>query len=246
MRAVRAAAAAVTFLTTVPIGRRVALDGEDVARATPLFPAVGALVGAAVAAVALGSTEVMPPLAAAGAALAAGALLTGGMHLDALADTVDALGARPRGRALDVMRDSRIGSFGAIALTLDLLVKAAALAALVAAGHVLVAAVAAGALSRAVVPLLGAALPRARPEGSGAIVAARARMPTAAAAVALAAVFSVPAGWDALGMLAVVVATAAAVGVVARRRFGGVTGDVLGCAVELSETAALVVAASLA
>src|SRR5581483_6204617 len=122
MRAARAALAAVAFLTRVPVGRVVELDGADVARGAALFPLVGAT--------AFGLARVVPSLAAAGIALAVGALLTGALHLDGLADTADSLGAHTRERALEIMRDHAIGAYGAAAVALDLLVKAAALAAL--------------------------------------------------------------------------------------------------------------------
>src|ERR1700740_630547 len=83
-RALRAAAGAVAFLTRLPVGRLVVLDGADVARGAPFFPLVGAGIGAAVAGVAIGLEHVLPALTAAGIALAAGAALTGALHLDAL------------------------------------------------------------------------------------------------------------------------------------------------------------------
>ena len=247
MPAARAVAAAVAFLTVVPVGRWILLGPTDVARGAALFPLVGAGVGAAVGAIAIGLAGPLPVLAAAALALAAGAVLTGGMHLDALADSADALGARSRGRALEIMRDPRIGSFGALALTLDLLAKAAALAALTAAGGAVLAALAAGAVARGTAPVLAFALPAARRDGSGAIVAtgrARAAPATAGAIAVVAAVGA--AGWTGVAMLAVAAAVVGAVGLVAWLRLAGVTGDVLGAAVELAETAALLFAAGLA
>src|SRR5581483_3157637 len=166
--AARPPAAALAFLTRVPVARLVALDGRDVARGAALFPLVGAGIGAAVGGAAAGLVHALPPLAAAGIALALGALLTGGLHLDGLADAADALGARTRERALEIMRDHAIGAYGAAAVALDLLVKAASLAALASHGGVVGAAIAAGALSRAVPALHALALPRARSDGAGA------------------------------------------------------------------------------
>src|SRR6266550_1910501 len=131
----RAAVAAVAFLTRLPVGRLVPLDGDDVARGAVLFPVVGAGIGAAVGGTAAGLVRVLPPLAAAGIALAVGALLTGALHLDGLADTADALGGRSTEHALQIMRDHAIGAYGTVALVLDLLVKAVALAALADAGR---------------------------------------------------------------------------------------------------------------
>src|SRR5713226_885335 len=127
----RGLAAALTFLTRIPLGRRLVLDGDDVARAGPAFPLVGAGIGAAVGGIAAALAHPLSPLLAVALALAVGALLTGALHLDALADTADALGARSRERALEIMRDHAVGAYGAVAIALDLLIKGAALSVLV-------------------------------------------------------------------------------------------------------------------
>ena len=147
--AARGAAAAVAFLTRIPVGRRVALDGDDVARGAVLFPLVGAGIGAVVGATAAGLAHVLPAARRRrDRARRSARLLTGALHLDGLADTADALGARSRERALEIMRDHATGAFGTAALVLDLLVKAAALAALAPHGRtVVVVALAAGALA---------------------------------------------------------------------------------------------------
>ena len=235
----RAVAAALAFLTRIPVGRFVELGGDDVARAGALFPLVGAGIGAAVGGAAALLAGPLPAVAAAGIALGAGALLTGALHLDALADTADALGAPSRERALEIMRDHAIGAYGAVALVLDLLVKAAALAALVSHHRAVAAAVAAGAVSRAVPVALGAALPYARPGGGTGSSTAGAKMWRAAVAVAVAVAFAAVAGRDGLLAAAVAAALALALGLAFRAWLGGVTGDTLGAAVELTELAAL-------
>jgi adenosylcobinamide-GDP ribazoletransferase len=245
---VRAAAAAVTFLTRVPRGRTVSLDGRDVARGALLFPVVGGLVGAAAGGTALLLHPQVPALGAAGIAVAVAAILTGAMHVDALADTADALGAATPGRALEIMRDSRVGAFGVTAIVLDLLVKAAAVSALLERGGALRALVAAGALSRAVSPPLALALPYPRAEGGpGSVLSGRVGWAAAMAAVALAVGIAVAAAsTDGLVMAAAVAGATLALGVFYRRWLGGATGDCLGAATELGETVALVVAAALA
>src|SRR5579885_985235 len=125
MRAARAPLAAVAFLTRVPVGRRVALTQDDVAHAAPVFPAVGAAVGAVVAGVALLLQPPLSPFLSSGIAVAAGVVVTGAFHLDGLADTLDATGAATRERSLEIMRDSRVGTFGAAAVAIDLLVRVA-------------------------------------------------------------------------------------------------------------------------
>jgi adenosylcobinamide-GDP ribazoletransferase len=241
----RGFAAALAFLTRIPIGRLVELDGDDVARGGALFPVVGAGIGAVVGVVAWGLANLLPAFAAAGLALAAGALLTGALHLDALADTADALGAPGRERALEIMRDHAVGAYGTVALVLDLLVKAAVLAALVSHDRVIAAGVVAGATSRAGAVALGAALPYARSGGGTGASMATASVARAAVACVLALGFALAAGRD--GLLAAAAAAGVAVGVGAASRLwlGGVTGDTLGTAVELSELGALLAFAAL-
>jgi adenosylcobinamide-GDP ribazoletransferase len=237
MRAGSSLLAASAFLTRVPVGGA----SYDIGAGAALFPVVGAGVGAAVGGTAYGLAHVVPALVAAGAALAVGALLTGALHLDGLADTADALGARSREAALAIMRDHAIGTYGTVALVLDLLVKAAALAALAGRSRVVLEALAAGALSRAVPVVLGLLLPDVRRDGAGA--AFRVTPRAAVLAVVLAAALAIPA--DPL-LIAVAAGAALLLGAWSRRRFGGRTGDTLGAATELAETAVLVAAAALA
>src|SRR5262245_11857332 len=103
--ALRPAAAAVAFLTRVPLGRVVSVDAGDVGRGAWLFPAVGGLVGGTAGLLADVTAAWLPALAAGALAVALAALLTGALHLDALADTADSLGATSRERALEIMRD---------------------------------------------------------------------------------------------------------------------------------------------
>src|SRR5215208_4026675 len=236
-----ASAAAVTFLTRLPVARGADLDGDDVARATPFFPLVGVGVGALTGGVAVALHPHVSALVAAGLAVAAATLVTGALHVDALADTADA-GGHPRERALEIMRDPRIGSFGAAAVALDLVVKVTVIAQLLEQGGAVGALVAAGAVSRAVSPPLAALLPYPRVGGGpGSVLTGRVRMgavlaPLVAAAIALA-----------LGRPATIAAAAAVavvLGVVYRRWLGGATGDCLGAATEVAETLALVAVAA--
>ena len=242
-RSLRAAAAAIAFLTRVPVGRLV-LGADDVARGAALFPLVGAGIGAAVGATVAGLDTELTVLLAAAVAVALEALLTGAIHLDALADTADGLGAGTRERALEVMRDPAVGSFGATALVLDLLVKVSALVAVAADSRAILAVVAAFALGRAAPLALALALPYARPgSGSGLVLTERAARASLAVGIVLAVGISVAAlGLRGLALAAGAGLACLAVGVVARRRLGGVTGDVLGASAELATTAALVAA----
>jgi adenosylcobinamide-GDP ribazoletransferase len=239
----RGVAGAIAFLTRVAVGRFVALDAADVARGGAVFPLVGAGIGAAVGGVADGLAGALTAPLAAVLGLAVGAALTGVLHLDALADTADALGAATRERALEIMRDHAIGAYGAVALVLDLAAKAAALAALARHGDALRFTVCAAAAARAAPLVLSAALPYARPgAGLGRAVGSTGWARCAVAAT-LAAGFCV---WlDALPLLAAAVGVVLVAGLGARRWLGGVTGDVLGATAELAELAALVTAVTL-
>jgi adenosylcobinamide-GDP ribazoletransferase len=243
----RAVVAAVSFLTRLPLGRRFTLDEADVARGALLFPLVGAGVGAAVGGAALLFHSALPALPAAVLALALGAVLTGGLHLDGLADTADALGADSRKGALRIMRDPGIGAFGATALGLDLLLKAAAIAALLPHGRLVLVLLVAGALSRAIAPPLALALPYARSgPGPGRVLSGRLSSLSAIGSLVLGAgLGAVLLGGRGAIIVGAGFALAALLAVGFRRWLGGITGDTLGAAIELTETLALLVALAL-
>jgi adenosylcobinamide-GDP ribazoletransferase len=239
----RGLAAAVAFLTRVPVGRWIELDAADVARGGALFPLVGAGIGTVVGAIAQAAGGSLTAPVAALLGVAAGAALTGVLHLDALADTADALSAHTRERALEIMRDHAVGAYGAVALVLDLGLKAAALAALVVHHDAVRAAVCAAAAARAVPVVLSTALPYARPSAGLGRVLGGTGWARALVAVAIAAAFCVV--LHAALLLAVAAGVAVVCGIAAQRWLGGVTGDVLGAAAEIAETGALVAAVAL-
>jgi adenosylcobinamide-GDP ribazoletransferase len=207
--ALRAAAAAITFLTRAPLGRVVRIDAHDVARGTWLFPAVGGAVGGAAGLLADVAAGWLPSLAAGGLAVAVAALLTGALHLDALADTADALGARSREHALEIMRDHAVGVFGATALIVVCVVDAAVLGTLAESDDAALVGLAAGAAGRAAMLPSAYVLPYARPgEGQGRLLADIGPA-TLAAGVALAMLLALPAG--AAGLWGVAVAAVCAV-----------------------------------
>jgi len=228
---------ALTTLTVLPV-RAGRVDRRTAAVAMSLAPLVGAVLGAVLAGlfVLLGQGPV-----AATVTVAAGVLLTRGLHLDGLADTVDALGSyRDRDQALEIMKKPDIGPFGVAAIALALLIQAAALTE-VGAGAIVVA-WATGRLGATIACRRG--VPAARPEGLGALVASTVPVPVAAGAAAVitaAAVFAVPGrAWQ--GPVAVVAALLVLLLLLrhAVRRFGGITGDVVGASVETTTTLALV------
>lgn len=230
-RTVAELATAFGLLTRLPIGWLRAGTPPGTAQCVWAWPVVGMAAGALggvvfAAAAALG----MPPFLAALWSLAALVLVTGGLHEDGLADTADGFGGGfTRDRKLAILRDSRIGSYGALALILSLGLRAAAIAAIATPGAVLAALVVAGALGRAsmIGPLL--ALSPARPDGMSASLG---RVPPARAgagfAIALLAalLFAAPHGsGPAIGLA---IAGAAGMAFLAQRQIGGHTGDVLG------------------
>ncbi|WP_442756790.1 adenosylcobinamide-GDP ribazoletransferase [Methylocystis sp. JAN1] len=221
----------------------------DFARASWATPLAGAIIGAVGAgALLVCSILHLPPLVSATCAIGALALATGALHEDGLADVVDGFGGgKTREQKLTIMRDSRLGAYGALALCLSSLLRVFALASALQRGVWLgmFAIVAAGALSRAVglIPLV--TLLPARNDGAGA--SAPTPSPSAlrnalyiGAAVALAPLF----GGASLGQT--VVAEMAAVGAglgvskLAEKQIGGYTGDVLGAAQQAAEIGVLV------
>ncbi|WP_306839141.1 adenosylcobinamide-GDP ribazoletransferase [Catenuloplanes nepalensis] len=242
---------AVTTLTVVPV-RVGVVDRRTAAVAMSVAPAVGVPLGALLAAVLLllGAAGA-PALLAAAVTLGTSTLLTRALHLDGLADTVDALGSYRAGEAgLVVMKKPDIGPFGVATLVLALLIQAAALTALPGAAP---AAVLATVVTAAVTGRLAISwacrrgVPAARPTGLGALVADSVPpLPLAIATAATAAISTaaVP-GRPWQGPLAVFLALAAALLLLrqCRRRFGGITGDVLGATLELATTIALIILA---
>lgn len=238
---------ALSWLTVLPVSGG-AVTRRSCRRAIGAAPVVGLLLGMAALGVLSGLAWVgVPPLAAGLLVVGGLALATRGMHVDGLADTADGLGCYgPPARALEVMRDGGAGPFGVVTLFVVLSVQAVCLSTVVHSGRwwVVPLAVTMGRVALGWCCRRG--VPAARPEGMGALVAgSQPRWVPALWTVLLAAgaVFVVP-GWPWLGPLGVLLAAVLAIGLTAHahRRFGGITGDVLGAAVELCTTAALAVA----
>jgi adenosylcobinamide-GDP ribazoletransferase len=246
-KAVRALAAAVSFLTVLPVARRVALDGADVARGSVLFPLVGAGIGALSGGLVWAVGDHVPPLLAAVIGVAAGAAVTGALHLDGLADCADSYGGRTPEDRLRITRDHTIGTYGGTALLLDLLVRVSALAALAGTSDALLVAAAAGGIGRAGGPVLAAALPYAQTRpGAGEALSAHPSRARAMVAVVVGAVVAFACvGIDAWAVLLVTVVVVPLAGRSASRRLGGVTGDVMGATAELVEIGSLALLVAL-
>jgi adenosylcobinamide-GDP ribazoletransferase len=233
---------ALSFLTRLKLPLRPEAAAQPVGAAVRAFPLVGVLVGTVGGLVyTVADLLGMSPTVSALLAIAAMVILTGGLHEDGLADSADGLGAMTREKALAIMRDSHIGTFGVMALFFVLSLRVVALSY---AGSSIEAAcllIAAASGSRAVVPALMYMLPPARRDGLGWSAGHPDRRRVVDAG-ALGAVIVVVALWPIYwGLLAIAAAAAAAcvVAWLARRRLGGQTGDVLGAAQQLAETAVL-------
>ncbi|MCL6646656.1 MAG: adenosylcobinamide-GDP ribazoletransferase [Dehalococcoidia bacterium] len=234
------------FLTVVPWPAAGAPGARAFRWAPALFPVVGAAVGLAAAAVELAARRALPEPAGVVLAIATAVVLSGGLHLDGLADTCDGVFclASPE-RRLEIMRDSRIGSFGAIAIALDLLVRYAVLIALPppvrSAGLVL--ASAAGRWTM-VVALWG--FPYARPEGAGRRFKEHLRWPALALATiaTLGMALAVAPGTAPIALL-VALGVALGVALLMLSRLPGLTGDCYGAINEVAEVAFLIALAAL-
>ena len=234
---------AVGFLTRLPLPANLPWSVEEQARAARYFPLVGLLIGAGCAGVYALAAQLWPPTIAVLCAMAAGVWLTGALHEDGWADACDGLGgASTRERALEIMKDSRLGSFGAIGLLLMLLTKLHALTALAAAGpwQLGLALGTAHALSRLVPVLLIHALPYARPSGEAKSAAVSLGPGIHGLAVALLCGTLPLLAWPPATAIAMLVTTLLLTLAGARyllRRLGGYTGDCLGAMQQLCELA---------
>jgi adenosylcobinamide-GDP ribazoletransferase len=238
----------ILFCTRLPISHSKPIAGEDVARASWALPVAGALVGTAGGLIYWIAFRLgLSAEAAAALALAATLIATGCLHEDGLADTADGFGGgRDVAHKLEIMRDSRIGTYGACALAMSLILRWSAVMTIAHPSAVTLALIAAHASARAPLPIFMRCVPQARADG----LSARAGPPplTSAAVASL------------LGLLALMVAlgaTAAVVGLLlliltdvflgwlSMRQIGGQTGDVIGAVEQVNEILILLTCAAL-
>ena len=239
---------AVMLLTRLPAGRMAVAPA--IGAAAWAFPVAGALVGGISALVLLVSLAVgIPAGMSAGLALLAGVLATGGLHEDGLADCADGFGGgRDRARKLEIMRDSRIGSYGALALVLALGLRWQGLEAVAGSGETFAAfaLISLAISSRAGLPLALLWMPAARADGMGKSAAGtdllQAAIALAIAALTMAALIGPSA---AMAVLAAQAGVQLGFGCVAMRQIGGQSGDVLGAAQQLAEIAGWLVLAAV-
>lgn len=240
--------AAFALLTRLPVGLIPVPWTRELRRAAWAYPLVGAAVGL------IGGLTYwivhglgVPPVLAAIFAIFATILATGSLHEDGLVDAADGLGGTSPQDRLAIMRDHRIGTYGAIALVLSLGIRVGAVALLAKPWLVITALVAVGAASRASATCLMGVLPHARDDGLSRSVGLASQQ-DAVAAIALTFVIA----WLALslgtvfGVIVVTLGVTAIVGLLAASRLGGQTGDVLGASSQLAECAGLTLIAALA
>jgi adenosylcobinamide-GDP ribazoletransferase len=235
----------VLFSTRFPLSQATPIGGADVARASWALPVVGALIGLLGGLVYWTALRFnLPPLLGAALAVSATLAATGCLHEDGLADTFDGFGGgNGREHKLEIMRDSRIGTFGACALAMSLLLRVGALAALGGPGQVALTLVAAHAAARSMMPPFLRWVPAARPDGLSA-EAGRPSQTIVLVAMLLGLVLLLSSFGAARAAVASVLLLVA-FGVMRRlclRQIGGQTGDVAGALEQIGEIAVLLAA----
>jgi adenosylcobinamide-GDP ribazoletransferase len=235
------------FSTRIPLSHATPIGGADIARASWGLPVIGVLIGL------LGATAYwiafhfnLPPLPAAALAVTATLATTGCLHEDGLADTFDGFGGgHGRERKLEIMRDSRIGTYGACALALSLLLRVGAVASLAGPGPGALGLIAAHAGARATMPLFLRLVPPARPEGLSADAGrpSRANVLVAALLGLVVLLWSLGAGRTVVALLLLAVAFGF-MRWLCLRQIGGQTGDVAGALEQISEIVVLLTAAA--
>jgi adenosylcobinamide-GDP ribazoletransferase len=244
-RIVHLAAVAIQLLTRVPVPVG-DVDDDDLRAAAFFYPAVGCIVAAAGIGVRAATAPLLGKTPATILAIAATIATTGAFHEDGLADSADGLwGGWTPERRVEIMRDSRLGTYGATALFISLGLRVALLAPLdlrlfaaaEVAGHV---------LGRAAGVAIAATLPPVGDQGLGAKVIGPAGPVTAAGVAGTSIAAAVLGGRTWAGaLLAVTAVTVVLVRRVARRRLGGLTGDLLGATNQLAHIGVLVAVVAL-
>jgi len=240
--------AAFRFLTIFPLPGGLGHESSELGASVPLFPLVGLTLGVIAAAWAWLFWSFLPPPVAAVLLTTVFLAFSGGLHLDGLADTADGFfSARSRERILEIMRDSRIGAMGVLALVLLLLLKVSSLAVL-GRSEALRAALLIPLTGRCAIPVMMALLPYARSEGGLGTVFynRRSRQAGVAAFVFLGLVFWLCLGVDFFLPLFSFVLVIAGLAFLCHKIIRGATGDTLGAACELSEVGVALALALLA
>ncbi len=232
--------AALQFLTRVPIR----LKKEPSLNATVAwFPLAGAIIGAAVGGTAAGLWHVVPPLVAGAVGVTIGLLITGAFHEDGLGDIADAFGGGwTVERRLEILKDSRHGTYGVAAICASIVLRAVALGSLPGPWAMFTGAVAAHTMGRVAAVGMAGTMKLATHSGLGADYGrGTTRLRAAVSVVGGTALTAVAVGWWALPLAGAALIAVLATGTLARRKIGGISGDVLGATEQVAEILCLVV-----
>lgn len=231
--------AALQFLTRVPIRLR---REPSLERTVAWFPLAGALIGAVVGGTAAALWFVVTPLLAGVLAVVVGLLVTGAFHEDGLGDIADAFGGGwTIERRLEILKDSRHGTYGVAAMCASIVVRMVALGSLTGPWQMFTAAVAAHTMARVAAVVMAGTMRLATHSGLGADYGrgtTRGRATVGAVSGVVVAVAAV--GWLTPALVVAVAVAVAAVGTLARRKIGGISGDVLGATEQVAECLCLV------
>lgn len=237
--------AAFRFLTVIPLPHVLVGTEADLERSVYLFPVVGIILGALLAALDASLAAILPVLPASAALVLALAAITGGLHLDGLADTADGfMSSRPRERILEIMKDSRTGPMGVTAIASVLIMKISLLASVTGPVRPAIIILMPAAGRSAMLMIMGI-LSYVRSEGGLGSLFMRRRSPLR---TVWGLFFLLAAGWAAAGLLGFAAglactAVTALAGFYMHRKIKGLTGDTLGAACEIVETIPLLTAA---
>jgi adenosylcobinamide-GDP ribazoletransferase len=231
---------ALSFLTTIPSPYHNSSGIEELGKAAAWFPAVGALIGGLVALIYMGLARFLPLPVDTVLSVCAWVYLTGGLHLDGLADSFDGLlNSSSSERRLEIMKDPRLGTFGALGLMLTVILKISVLTAMPVNFTWL--AIPLAASTARLLLLWAARQPMARPDGLGAAFKPELTWIGTLGSVVFPLGLAVLSGWR--GFAALVLGCICAAGIIrwARIRLGGLTGDIFGLMVESVEVVTLLV-----
>jgi adenosylcobinamide-GDP ribazoletransferase len=237
--------AALQFLTRVPIRLR---REPSLNKTVAWFPMAGALIGAAVGGAAAGLWHLVPPLVAAALAVTIGLLITGAFHEDGLGDVADAFGGGwTVERRLEILKDSRHGTYGVAAMCASIVVRVVAMGSLPGPAVMFAAAIAAHTMGRVAAVAMAGSMQLATHSGLGADYGRSTSGGRAAVSVVAGiAITTLVVGWWAAPLAAAALVALLTTGHLAKRKIGGISGDVLGAGEQVAECLCLVVMTGLA
>ena len=237
--------AALQFLTRVPIQLR---REPSLSKTVAWFPFAGALIGVAVGGSAAGMWHLTSPLVAAAVAVTIGLLITGAFHEDGLGDVADAFGGGwTVERRLEILKDSRHGTYGVAAICASIVLRIISLGAMPGPLDMFTAAVAAHTMARVGAVGMAGSMKLATNTGLGADCGrSTTQLRAVVGCMAGLVITTAAVGWWVAPLAGAALVAAAATGLLARRKIGGISGDVLGAAEQVAECLCLVVLSALA